>query len=202
MYIRNAIIYCSTLLVAVMIFIHYNGEQNRYQLLSYEKNNGVFVFDNKNALLNYCNGSNCQMVMAKGQLQPQQPVAVINNMPANFPINYPLNNVQLPVSNGSLQSYLGQPSNAIMNNTPMGMQQMVSNNGQMAISLDPNSCIPQTCPPCAGVVASATQKKAAPANDEQQAPGETGAEEATGDSAEAAQAVDDATVSGDDASNG
>lgn len=62
--IRVTIMVCVTSLVVLVGVLVYLNHQDRYLLLPQDKS--MFVFDKKNALVNYCNTDKCQLVMPNG----------------------------------------------------------------------------------------------------------------------------------------
>ncbi len=87
MNIRSTILACVTFLIGIAIVISYVGQQDRYAIFSQDK--AIFVFDRKNATLNYCTADNCQLItphagtpdMAAAMAGIPSQMAIINGQP-------------------------------------------------------------------------------------------------------------------------
>ncbi|MBY0281382.1 MAG: hypothetical protein K2W94_04410 [Alphaproteobacteria bacterium] len=70
---KATILACATFLVGIAIIIMYASQQDRYAIFSQDK--AIFVFDRKNATLNFCNEHSCQLITPyvgeNGALPPQ-----------------------------------------------------------------------------------------------------------------------------------
>jgi hypothetical protein len=55
---------CMTVLVSCALFIAYNEYTNRYSLVT-SKDNSLYIFDKKNAILNRCSESGCELIETK-----------------------------------------------------------------------------------------------------------------------------------------
>ena len=57
---KATILACMTFLAGIAIIIMYASQQDRYAIFSQDK--AIFVFDRKNATLNFCNEHACQLI--------------------------------------------------------------------------------------------------------------------------------------------
>jgi|GEM_PF-3014930 len=57
---KATILACVTFLTGIAIIITYASQQDRYAIFSQDK--AIFVFDRKNATLNYCTANSCQLI--------------------------------------------------------------------------------------------------------------------------------------------
>ncbi|MDR1476345.1 MAG: hypothetical protein LBI20_03460 [Holosporales bacterium] len=62
--IKNTLIVCLTILVACVLFISYNEYTNRYALVA-TKDNSLYIFDKKSAMLNKCSDNGCTLIETK-----------------------------------------------------------------------------------------------------------------------------------------
>ena len=60
MNLKTTILACLTFLAGIVIIITYASQQDRYAIFSQDK--AIFVFDRKNATLNYCTANSCQLI--------------------------------------------------------------------------------------------------------------------------------------------
>ena len=57
---KSTFFMCVTILLSVASFIVYSKDQNRYAIFPQDKS--IFVFDKKNATINYCTAQSCQLI--------------------------------------------------------------------------------------------------------------------------------------------
>lgn len=125
MNIKSTILACVTFLVGIAIVITYVGQQDRYAIFSQDK--AIFVFDRKNATLNYCTADNCQLItpnagtpeMAAAMSGLPSQMAVINGQPVMVQAS-PMMPQQQAIVNPQISSLQNVP---VM--MPAGMQPMM-----------------------------------------------------------------------------
>jgi hypothetical protein len=123
MNIRSTVLACITFLVGIAIVITYVGQQDRYAIFSQDK--AIFVFDRKNATLNYCTADNCQLItphasgpeMAAAMSGIPSQMAIINGQPVM------VQGVAAPMM--TTASQVG-PQTSLQIMLPAGMQPMVA----------------------------------------------------------------------------
>ena len=57
---KSTFFMCVTILISVASVIFYSKDQNRYAIFQQDKS--IFVFDKKNATINFCTAQNCQLI--------------------------------------------------------------------------------------------------------------------------------------------
>ena len=57
---KSTFFMCVTILISVASFIVYSKDQNRYAIFPQDKS--IFVFDKRNATINFCTAQNCQLI--------------------------------------------------------------------------------------------------------------------------------------------
>jgi hypothetical protein len=62
--VKITLVICLTILVSCVLFISYNEYTNRYNLVT-TNDNGVYIFDKKNTVLNKCDANGCQVIETK-----------------------------------------------------------------------------------------------------------------------------------------
>jgi len=78
---KATILACMTFLAGIAIIITYASQQDRYAIFSQDK--AIFVFDRKNATLNFCNDHACQLITpyaGENGAMPAQ-MAIMNGQP-------------------------------------------------------------------------------------------------------------------------
>ncbi|MBY0462528.1 MAG: hypothetical protein K2Q34_05045 [Alphaproteobacteria bacterium] len=84
---KATILACITFLVGIAIIVMYASQQDRYAIFSQDK--AIFVFDRKNATLNFCNEHACQLITPyvgeNGALPPQMAQVIQPFMPQMAP---------------------------------------------------------------------------------------------------------------------
>lgn len=131
MNIRSTFLACITFLVAVGIYITYQGQQDRYAVFAQDK--AIFVFDRKNATINYCTNESCQLItphvtdatnLVMGSM-PAQTAMVAQSSPQQVattimaPLMPPQ---QTPVPSSLQGAAISQQQQQMMMAVPAGMQ--------------------------------------------------------------------------------
>lgn len=62
--VKITLIICLTIITSCVLFISYNEYSNRYALVS-TKDDGIYIFDKKSAVLNKCDGKTCSIIETK-----------------------------------------------------------------------------------------------------------------------------------------
>lgn len=83
---KATILACMTFLAGIAIIIMYASQQDRYAIFSQDK--AIFVFDRKNATLNFCNEHACQLITPYAGENGAFPAAMINGTVAHLPLSY------------------------------------------------------------------------------------------------------------------
>lgn len=81
---KATVLACMTFLAGIAFVIMYASQQDRYAIFAQDK--AIFVFDRKNATLNYCNDHACQLItpyVGENGVMPAQ-MAVLNGQQAGM----------------------------------------------------------------------------------------------------------------------
>ncbi|MHA1559006.1 MAG: hypothetical protein ACTSXG_04305 [Alphaproteobacteria bacterium] len=140
MNIRGTLILCFTLLVGIVISITLFNQQ-RYVLIPQAQ--GVFVFDQRNSLLNYCDNDSCKLVTPQGIKIGTQPAGVsptgfvmapLSSIPQNYGVKQQLSAQPMVVAQPLVQPQINMLSSSLQTSAfvqPTGgaiAQQEVKNN--------------------------------------------------------------------------
>lgn len=95
--VRATLLICATILLSIATVVFYNYYQDRYVLVTQE--DGLYVFDRRQATVNYCDSDSCKAITPQFTLQ-----AMIQAIPKQASLGTP--NIDIPKE---LQSALAQP---------------------------------------------------------------------------------------------
>lgn len=177
---------CATFLAGIAIIITYASQQDRYAIFSQDK--AIFVFDRKNATLNFCNDHACQLItpyVAENGVMPSQ-MALMNGQPVTQAMMQQAGIIQM---SQTAQPFVPQMSPQSSLQAPAAVQGMVGGMQPQQIVL---MAAPQQQPmkaPVAAAVSPATAP-ASPTATTDTAPAAAPAADATPDAAPADTASD------------
>jgi hypothetical protein len=99
--IRATLLVCITVLISVTAVLYYNHHQGRFQIVA--QKDGIFVFDHKSTVINYCTTKGCKMVAAELMMPKVVQVATpILPMPQPSAAPQPMQHGQLVAPNYSM----------------------------------------------------------------------------------------------------
>jgi len=161
---KATILACMTFLAGIAIIIMYASQQDRYAIFSQDK--AIFVFDRKNATLNFCNEHACQLITPYAGENGAFPAAMINGQPITQAMMQQSGIMQMAQVAQPFMSQMTPQTSLQAPVSPMMQPQQVVlvTSSQASKAPAPSAAVPAAATPAPAAAAPTADPAAAPAD--------------------------------------